>query len=394
MEAAAVQLQAKFRLARELFAVAPRAGLAPPLAAELGAALERAELAYTSEAAPFLAAPRGEAARRAAAAAYGRLLGAADFSGQADALVGRAEAGLAAAGCPLEPGGRSRGGARADPAAAAAAAEVRRLLQAYPRAARRGRGDPFPAGGSAEAFDPEACPAGCPAPMEADPGRSVLVCRSCGALRGLVGTVFDDTQFYSQEGQKAKSGNFNPNRHFLHWWTRVFALEDEAELGDPHDPENLYGEKVLAGLRRLVDRDRKLLRLLTVAEVRAMLRELNLTRLNENVALLLKKLTGVGPPLPDPAVARRAENLFQKAIAAKDKVCSAGNRKYYPFYIFKILDQILLEPESRRVLYYIHVQEPETIKAHDREWALICDEVPELEFRATDAALGLRYRPF
>ena len=234
--------------------------------------------------------------------------------------------------------------------------------------------------------------------MAIDAGRSELRCVECSALRELVGTVFDDAQFYSQEGQKAKSGTFNPNRHFQFWWMHILAREPEEEIGDKDDLDNLYGERLLAALRAIVTRDQKILRLLTVNDIRAMLRELERTDLNKNVPLILKKLTGVGPPQLGEAVAVRVENLFTKAIETGERVRRAGrvNRNYYPYYIYKILDLLLEEPdtESRRILYYIYIQSKETVEADDVDWEMICDEMPdELTYRPTDRTLGLKYRP-
>jgi hypothetical protein len=212
-----------------------------------------------------------------------------------------------------------------------------------------------------------------------------------------VGTVFDDSQFYSQEGQKAKSGTFNPNRHFQFWWARILAREPEEEIGDRADPDNLYGEKLLAALRAIVARDRKVLRLLTVNDVRAMLREAGRTDLNKNVPLVMKKLTGVGPPAVSDALAARVENLFTKAIEAGERVRRLGrvNRNYYPYYIYKILDQLLAEVdfEGRRALYYIYVQSKETVEADDADWEQICLELPEVVYVPTDRTKALRYHP-
>jgi hypothetical protein len=235
--------------------------------------------------------------------------------------------------------------------------------------------------------------------MAVDAGRSELRCcdAECGTIRELVGTVFDDSQFYSQEGQKAKSGTFNPNRHFQFWWAHILAREPEEEIGDKSDPDNLYGEKLLLDLRAVVVRDRKVLRLLTVNDVRAMLREAGRTDLNKNVPLVLKKLTGVGPPQIADAMAGRVENLFTKAIEIGERVRRPGrvNRNYYPYYIYKILDQLLAEDdfENRRVLYYIYVQSKETVEADDADWEQICIELAEITYVPTDRTKALKYRP-
>jgi hypothetical protein len=105
------------------------------------------------------------------------------------------------------------------------------------------------------------------------------------------------------------------------------------------------------------------------------------TDLNKNVPLILKKLTGVGPPQASEALAVRVENLFTKAIEVGERVRRTGrvNRNYYPFYITKIVDQEVPEEdhETRRILYYIYVQSKETVEVDDADWEQICLELPE-----------------
>lgn len=308
METASRQLHAQFEAARAILDRALGAGVAAGEARALAADLCALEVRFALATGPlYVRAASGESGRLAAGADFARVLAAEDFSGAVDRLVGRAEAALRDAGVALredaapEPR-RGRGALRAAPrrfarAAAPAArvapgvsADVQRLLDVYPG------GGPA-AGGAALHVDYDRCPA-CGGDMAVDAGRSELRCcdAECGTIRELVGTVFDDSQFYSQEGQKAKSGTFNPNRHFQFWWSHILAREPEEEIGDRDDPDNLYGERLLAALRAIVVRDRKVLRLLTVNDVRAMLRETGRTDLNKNVPLILKKLTGVGPP--------------------------------------------------------------------------------------------------
>ena len=216
-------------------------------------------------------------------------------------------------------------------------------------------------------------------------------------MRELVGTVFDDSQFYSQEGQKAKSGAFNPNRHFQFWWVHILAREPEEEIGEKDDPDDAYGERLIAQLHRIVACNRSVLRLVTVNDVRAMLREVGRTDLNKNVPLIMKKLTGVGPPQVPDSIAVRVENLFTKAIEIGERLCRSGrvNRNYYPFTISRILESVLpLEDlENRRVFYYIYVQSRETVEADDDDWEQVCLELDEVKYTPTDRSLGARYAP-
>ncbi len=432
METASRQLLAKFEAARALFEKAPHAGVDPAVAQALVSELCALEVKFAlSTGHLYILAASGESGRLAAQAEFARVLASEDFSGDADRLVARCEAVLRAAGVALRDAApdagrgarrgrgrgrpapaqssRGRGAARGAKAAgarvsAAVSADLQRLLDVYPMgAATRGdgpsshRGDgASPADGAAQQVDYERCPS-CGGDMAVDAGRSELRCGECGALRELVGTVFDDSQFYSQEGQKAKSGTFNPNRHFQFWWAHILAREPEEEIGDKDDPDNLYGEKLLEALRGIVVRDRKVLRLLTVNDVRAMLREVGRTDLNKNVPLILKKLTGIGPPQVADTVAVRVENLFTKAIEIGERVRRAGrvNRNYYPYYIYKILDQLIPEDDSeiRRVLYYIYIQSKETVEADDADWEQICLELAELSYVPTDRTKALRYHP-
>jgi hypothetical protein len=235
----------------------------------------------------------------------------------------------------------------------------------------------------------------CANDMLLDSNRSELRCNQCGMIRELIGTVFDDMQFYNQEGQKTKSGTFNPNRHFQFWWIHILAKESEEELGDKKDPNNLYGEKVLKQIKKIIVRDHKILQLLTVTDIRMILREIEKTDLNKNIPLILKKITGIGPPnIPD-HISIRVENLFTKAIEIGEQIRQHKriNRNYYPYYIYRIIEAITTEKdiELRRVLFYIYIQSKETVESDDLDWERICKELKEIKYKPTDRTLGLKY---
>lgn len=283
--------------------------------------------------------------------------------------------------------------------------QTERLLGLYPRGNsmttalyESSRSTPPDVQFSAQKVEYDRCET-CGVPMDVDPEKSELRCGGCNVVRQLVGTVFDESQFYSQEGQKSKSGSFNPNRHFYHWWTHLLAREPEEEIGDPGDPDNLYGEKLIEALRGIIRRDNKILRFITVYDARNMIRELSRTDLNKNVPLLMKKLTGVGPPQPGDQLTIRVERIFSVAIEIGERSRRAGrvNRDYYPFYIGKILDAILPEKDPlRRILYYIYLQGDDTLIADDLDWEVICDELPKeygITYVATNRAKFQQYRP-
>ena len=387
METAARQLQSKFETARMFLERGAEAEAGSGGCAAAVTSLNTLEIRLALSTGPiYIAAAAGGAARASAAGEYLRVIAAEDFSAALDGLVLAGESSLREGGF-LE-GRPARRRSRLSPRACA---EISRLLAVYPRGAI----ECAQLDRSGAAADYERCLV-CGGPMAVDAARSELRCRdvACGAIRELVGTVFDDNQFYSQEGQKAKSGTFNPNRHFQFWWTHILAREPEDELSDCGGDG---GEKLLDALRAIIARDRKVLRLITVNDMRAMLREAGQTELNKNVPLLMKKLTGVGPPQIPDAFAVRVENLFTKAIEIGEHVKRNGrvNRNYYPYYIYRIVEALTTDAdyELRRILYYIYIQSKDTVDADDADWELICKELGEIDYRPTDRSLGDRYAP-
>ena len=339
----------------------------------------------------FISAAAGGSARVTAAAEYLRVLATEDFSSEIDNLVTLGETSLRDKNILEQKDGKASGRRRGR-CSPYTSAELSRLFAVYPRGNIEYCASVVARATTSSDF--EHCRI-CGSPMAIDAARSELRCRlaECGAIRELVGTVFDDSQFYSQEGQKAKSGTFNPNRHFQFWWTHILAREPEEEISDGVDDSG----NLLDTLRAIVARDRKVLRLLTVNEVRAMLREIGQTELNKNVPLIMKKLTGVGPPQVPDALAVRVENLFTKAIEIGERVRRPGrvNRNYYPYYIYRIVEALTTpaDHEIRRMLYYIYIQSRDTVDADDADWELICAELGEIGYRPTDRTLGDQYRP-
>lgn len=375
METASRQLHAKFDLAACLFAALGPKEAEPDRAYLVELEAIRARFALTT-CHLFIVAAEGRSARAAAQDSFRQAVAAGDFAGDLDRLVGRA-----AATIPKSTFGRE----------GRAFAEARLLAEQY----RRFRLD-APAFAEVVRIEYTLCP-GCQAEMVVDADSSELRCVLCAQVRGLEGTVFDDAQFYNQEGQKAKSGTFNPNRHCHFWIDHLLAREPEEELGDRTDPKNLCGEKLLHRLRAIVTRNQLILRFLNVDACRGMLREIKRTDLNKNVPLILLKLTGVGPPQMPETLCQRAEKLFSKAVEIEEDIRAVGrtNRSYYPYYLYKIFDSILPAGDHahRRVLYYIYLQSQETLNKNDEDWKAICSRMSEVSWSVTSRSAADRYRP-
>jgi hypothetical protein len=227
--------------------------------------------------------------------------------------------------------------------------------------------------------------------MEIDPIKSELICHECSMIKPLIGVSFEHIQIYTHESQKNKSGTFNPNRHFYFWWSHILAKEDDTEIN--HEIEN----GLLIKLNDIIKRDKKVLRMLTIIDIRNMLKEIKKSELNKNIPLILKKLTGISPPNISEEWEIKIGNIFNKVIEICEYIKRDGriNRNYYPYYIYKIVDSIVPEDdfETRRILYYIYIQSKETVESDDLNWELICNHIPELTYRPTDRMVYLKYRP-
>jgi hypothetical protein len=227
--------------------------------------------------------------------------------------------------------------------------------------------------------------------MEIDAIKSELICHVCSMIKPLIGVSFEHIQIYTHDLQKNKSGTFNPNRHFYFWWSHILAREDDTEINQ--EIEN----GLFLRLNDIIKRDKKVLRMLSIIDIRNMLKEIKKSGLNKNIPLILKKLTGISPPSISEEWEIKIGNIFNKIIEICEHIRRDGriNRNYYPYYIYKIADSILPEDdyENRRILYYIYIQSKETVESDDLNWELICNYIPELTYKPTDRMAYLKYQP-
>ena len=75
----------------------------------------------------------------------------------------------------------------------------------------------------------------------------------------------------------------------------------------------------------------------SVGDCRRSLKELRRNRLYKNASLILKLLRDDKLPSIDQCVIKRAELIFCSMLSMREKLELCGNRRYYPFYIYKVL---------------------------------------------------------
>jgi len=176
---------------------------------------------------------------------------------------------------------------------------------------------------------------------------------------------------------RSKIGNFNPERHFKTWMDRIFAKENDDELKQ----SNLSSDTIIKMIRDSLISRSKSIEHLTIDDIRLVLKELDITSLNKNTSLIVKKLTGRAPPSITENQYLHVHSLFILVMEARDNIPNIikSNRIYYPYYIGKILDVILTDPHQRKILNYIHFHKESTLSYNDMEWEEICKIVKPLQ---------------
>lgn len=208
-------------------------------------------------------------------------------------------------------------------------------------------------------------------------------CPECGAVYMLNGLLATAPQLSSQDGLRAKSGQFVPGRHLEQWLRNLFAEESNEVLSRPGD---VCGEKLVAQLREDARQKNMPLQLLTTNEMRQLLRDRRLTVLNSHVTLLLKLVTGVSPPPLSETTRQVLSRYFDLAIAARAELDAAAaeaagvavkaSRGYYPSYIKRILEAILPPNAPERAIFkFIHVQGADTVRRGNAAWAQIAKKI-------------------
>lgn len=226
----------------------------------------------------------------------------------------------------------------------------------------------------------------CSSKMEVVPELSRLKCGKCGKIKTLYGTVFEDHQFYNQEGQKTKHGTYDPHRHFRFWMDRIQAKEHHE-----------FPEEDLKKIERRISKYYPPPNEINCVVMRSILKDERLSSYNDHVPLLVKIFTGKSPPQLSHNELRTFSVKFNKIIEIYEQVVKPtikqdrdGNCRYYPYFIYKIAeDEFKDNPEKLKILDYIHLQSDDTIIKHDLIYKQICENAPldaGLVYKTTNSA--------
>jgi hypothetical protein len=210
------------------------------------------------------------------------------------------------------------------------------------------------------------CP-NCNTEMAIHAWSSGLKCRSCGIDQELKGTVFDDSQFYHQEGNKTKHGEYNPARHFKQWMDYIQG----RDAGD-------IPQAVIDRLEDLMDKNRVMNKShVTYEQFRKYLKTIKKTTYNKNIPRIKRMITGVCPPQINVDDEYDLSISFDKVIEIWEHVKISEKENsvpYYPYIIYKLID--LKYPPThiyRGLLECIHMQGRNTVIKNDKRWKRICE---------------------
>jgi hypothetical protein len=210
----------------------------------------------------------------------------------------------------------------------------------------------------------------CGAKMIVAPISSELFCPNdeCGEIRVLHGTVFEDYQFYNQDGQKTKHGSYTHMRHLKFWIERIQARENKE-----------FNARDYEKINNCIKRDGVLSSVLNCAVMRSYIKECNLTTLNNHATLLVRIKTGRLPPQITYDENVELSNKFAKMMELYDRLnpeetFDRQNKPYYPYFIYKILESMFRRnPQKIKLLDCIHLQTHATVSENDSIYMKICE---------------------
>jgi hypothetical protein len=219
----------------------------------------------------------------------------------------------------------------------------------------------------------------CQSTMKVFSHLSSIICVKCGSEETLKGTVFEDEQFYYQEGKRNKHANYDPTKHSKSWLEKIQATENKDIPEEILNDINKYIE-----IYRIRNTDE-----ITCELIREILSHTKHTDYNDHIPLIRKKITGVSPPLLTESEKQCINNLFAKVIKiySEKKSSDKTNCFYHPYFIYKIIEHVLKGGSKKRrnaILSCIHLQQQPTLIKNDNMWRNICKVLNEITYVPTN----------
>ena len=190
--------------------------------------------------------------------------------------------------------------------------------------------------------------------------RIYYICRKCGLI-GPDRDKYDDLFDYHYVKP------YNTKKHFNNWWRKLNGYEN-----------NNIPPKLLNALSKVITPE------MEYCEIRRILKKYKYNNYSNNVILIKYLITGVGQVQLNSKIYDILKMNICKIIKVYPslKLKNKKNNLNIPYYIYKLLDLLLIDPKERGFLKGIHLQSNNTIKKNDKIWLEICVKLG-LEFRKT-----------
>ncbi len=216
----------------------------------------------------------------------------------------------------------------------------------------------------------------CNAVMSVQKNTSELYCNKCGQIKILTGIVFEDSHFYSQEGNRYKHGSYNPIRHCKSWLENIQAKET-IEI----KPE------IINNIKNKIKRD-KIINIENVSynEYRTYLKDLKYTKYNNYIPLIRKQISGVTPFQLSNDEELLIIKYFELCIKTFNDIKTKEKKNIiqYGFLIYKLIELLIMDIKKKQsLLSSIHLQEPSTLFENDKYWKQIC-KINKFTYYPTD----------
>jgi hypothetical protein len=220
-----------------------------------------------------------------------------------------------------------------------------------------------------DSVDYLSCPCGGEFVVESE--ISSLVCKKCGVMRKLHGTIFDDKQIAGST--TCKHATYDSTKHGKAWMDKIQAREDTDVTA------------VADAVKECARNDRVNVDHISCELIRSYLKRIKMTKFNDHVPAIRRCITGVAPPQFTDAEQKKINGYFDRAIRIFNKIKSGDrpNSPYHPYFLYKIIDQVITVEKRDAILACIHLQSAATLCKHDAIWRLICAEIPEFRYVPT-----------
>lgn len=201
-----------------------------------------------------------------------------------------------------------------------------------------------------------------------------MVCSLCGYAEKMYTEIYEEESVFVRDVPKSHT-KYDPIKHCKFWIERIQALVNDVRADD------------LESIRDTLANNRIYKNNVSCEIIRFYLKELKLTKYNNNIPQIRKLIYGITPP---PLTESELNLLYVNFVLVKTifneiKPVEKSNCSYHPYFIYKIIEQILPNNERRRlILECIHLQSQETLIENDLLWFRICDYIPAFTKIPTD----------